>query len=257
MTDNTPRDGLYSFLAFLALAVSIAIPFTWAHGGFLGLTSNATWLCSMGAFTGMFVFFGMATNGKPYGVLIDETNSISLSRFQLVIWSIVLLSALLCAGIFNTATGPYKPPLEMMGPLDIVIPPEIWALLGLGTFTAIAGPAIARSRLLKSEIVALARSPKSSDLIVDPFEEAKAGNSPPADIAMVQLLALTMLLVVIYVLALYNIFDVMVGDSKQPISAFPGISEGFLALLGISHTAFLANKISKGRVGAVRANAPD
>ncbi|MCA3151445.1 MAG: hypothetical protein ING77_09735 [Rhodocyclaceae bacterium] len=61
------------------------------------------------------------------------------------------------------------------------------------------------------------------------------------DISKVQHLALTLLLFLVYGLALYQALDQGL-PLKAPIPSFPSISPGFLSLLGISHAAYLAGK---------------
>jgi hypothetical protein len=62
------------------------------------------------------------------------------------------------------------------------------------------------------------------------------------DISKLQHLALTMLLLLIYGLALWGVIDIGLTPQRGPVSAFPPISAGFLSLLGISHAAYLADK---------------
>ena len=235
----------------------------------LNLSGGPAWLISGTTLTLMLAAIGWAVQRRFDGVLIDRDNRISLSRLQLVLWTVLLLSGLEAAGIFNTSLG-YPQTIgkeAMLGPLDIRIPSEIWALLGLGSFTAVAAPLVKnrnRERDLHhpdearalAEQAAKARGTKSVgrydgrvyqnasprearwiDLVLGDHEGA-----PYIDISKVQHLALTLLLFLVYGLALYEILDKPLPLS-QAIPKFPDLSPGMLSLLGISHAAYLAGKV--------------
>src|SRR5436309_14783270 len=42
---------------------------------------------------------GVRISGRPAGILINERNLVSLARFQLVMWTILILSAFMAAAI--------------------------------------------------------------------------------------------------------------------------------------------------------------
>ncbi|MCA3151443.1 MAG: hypothetical protein ING77_09725 [Rhodocyclaceae bacterium] len=110
----------------------------------VGISGGQVWLISLGLLAGSLSAIGWAARRRVDGVLIDKDNRISLSRLQLMLWTVLLIGTLQAAGIFNTVLA-FPWPLDkpvMKGPLDIVVPPEIWALLGLGSFTAVAAPTI-------------------------------------------------------------------------------------------------------------------
>lgn len=197
------------------------------------------WIATLGAFTAVFALFGYATNGKIYGALLDKDGMVSLSRFQLVAWTILLLSALQTSGIMNNVLFSFPWPDEnpkVLGALDIVIPAQIWAILGLGAFTALAEPNLSdgRAKRLKAKDGIM---PGLSNMISD--EDGK-----PTDIPQIQLLALTVLLLAVYGMELYDTFP---PKMSEPISRFPEISGGFLALLGVSHATFLARRSNFGQ----------
>jgi hypothetical protein len=191
---------------------------------------------------------------------------ISLSRFQLVLWTVLLLSALLTAALTNLMAPPDSTPLA------IKIRPEIWGLLGLGLFSVVAAPAITQNRRTapvsrslstesRSERVnarsttvaavaheqALTASPHfEGDVMVkaDPKDarwidliRGDNDGSEHIDISKLQQLAITALLVTIYGVSLWRM---MLGVAN--IDEFPDIDVGFVALLGMSHAAYLADK---------------
>jgi hypothetical protein len=67
------------------------------------------------------------------GVLVDRRNVMSMSRLQLVMWTVLIVSAILTSGIANVAAG-------VTDPLLLKVPPEIWELLGISGTAFVATP---------------------------------------------------------------------------------------------------------------------
>jgi hypothetical protein len=274
---------------------------------YLGGGRPETWLFNLVVFGGMLLSAGRAINNRWFGVLIDRDCRMSLSRLQLVTWTMLLVSALLTMGLTNveargidpatqTQTPPIPPPASGQqltpppptgqaqqplpkpapppGPLDINIPAQIWALLGLGALTAVSAPAIKNGKrapnadpLLDSfdqdKAIAAVQSrqkipdaalmsydgavlvkgePKDarwSDLIIGDYQGAAF-----VDISKLQQLAFTALIVVVYGGSLWLKFNVVLDPKGLviPLHDFPDVSNGLLALLGISHATYLADK---------------
>lgn len=226
------------------------------HGGvvsLLGLGRVWTWGLTLALLAAMVAILGWCLKNRWDGVFIGPRNKIGLSRFQLVVWTILIVGSLLTAGLANVSLGDATP-------LEIVIPPQIWALLGLGSFTFVAAPAIltrkerlgaanprldqvklnlARTDNLKSDVFAIGpvvRKATSDDARwLDMFRGDEDADT--IDFSKVQQFTVTGLLLVIYAAALARLFA-----GPGPLKSFPDIDGGFIALLGISHAAYLANK---------------
>lgn len=226
----------------------------------LGGGRAETWFVTLALLAGALVVAGYAIRGRWSGIFIDRDNRISLSRFQLILWTVLLVSALFTAGLTNA-----MPPPDA-APLMIAIPREIWALLGLGAFTAVAAPAIKDSKRGPAASPVLAPGPtmavaaktleldqglkalptfdnrvmvKASsedarwiDLIMGDYEGAAY-----VDVSKLQQLAFTLVLIVIYTMGLWAVMS-----AAGNIHKFPDVDGGFLALLAISHAAYLADK---------------
>lgn len=78
---------------------------------------------------------GHGMTGRWSGILIDERNKMSLSRLQLVIWTILILSAFITAVEWNVLKS-------YANPLNIAIPSDIWFLLGISATSFIGQPLI-------------------------------------------------------------------------------------------------------------------
>ena len=199
---------------------------------------------------------GNGITGLWLGVLIDSRNKVSLSRFQLVLWTVMILSGYLTAVLVNLDLGH---PL----PLQIAIPPELWVLMGISTTSLVGSPlllnlkraqpvsddacqevlaALARQAVdpatiqIQGQVVqnALPEAAQWSDL----FRGSQTSDAGQVDLGKLQLFFFTLVLALAYGAALLALF----GRDAGAIVSLPVPDGGTLALLGISHAGYLASK---------------
>ena len=111
------------------------------------LPKGANWLAVISLMTGFIALIGKLITGRWSGILIDERKKMTLSRFQLVMWTLIVLSAFLTIAlerIYASATG-----TTIADPLAIAIPSELWALLGISTASLVGSPLILRTKVPK------------------------------------------------------------------------------------------------------------
>ncbi|MGV3721426.1 MAG: hypothetical protein ACO1SX_11005 [Actinomycetota bacterium] len=233
----------FSVPLMLGLLVLAAFANLWPDkaglvGWLFNLGREHSWAATLAVFAAIVALAGFSVHGRWDGVFIDERNRISLSRFQLVIWTTLLVSALFTAGLTNALTE-----RNADGALAIWIPPQIWALLGLSSLSAYAAPRILSQRATLNKDVQYLQEPKDARWIQIILTDDKA--KPPfyLDVNKVQQLAFTVLLAVVYG---GDLWTYMLGI--KPIAKFPPVDSGFLALLTISHTAYLAGKVKTLRL---------
>ena len=249
----------FSILAgAVAAVVIINMVLAGRPGGFYGVGRPAAWLLTAAVFIGLLAYVGNAMKQRIDGVFIDDRNRISLSRFQLVLWTLLLVSALMTAGLANAALGDPSP-------LAIEVPSEVWALLGIGAFSFVTAPVLVESRKKDEKptpalVTRVAQVVRSEDELT-PSKSMQLETNVPAkedapearwmdiirgdttagfaqiDVSKVQQLAFTIMLIAIYAAALYNEMTAAAFVKK-----FPPIDGGFVALLGLSHAAYLAYK---------------
>ena len=128
MTD-LPYRKLESYYPIVGL-VAILVLITW-----LGLEatpgdSAITWIQILVLMALFSVVVGRAITGRWRGILIDRRNKMSLSRLQLIIWTLIVLSAIVAAVLSNVAFG-------WESPLEIEIPSQLWTLMGITTAAAV------------------------------------------------------------------------------------------------------------------------
>lgn len=200
-------------------------------------TRVVAWLSVMALTAFLGVVIGHGISGYWLGVLTDASHKISLSRLQMMFWTLLVLSAFLTAVATNIA-------LQVSEPLQITIPVELWVLMGISATSMVGVPLIqsAKSRKKPEEAnprvnPAFGNAASVVPSIADIFREGDANNGKSVSLSHVQMFFFTIILLFGYGATIAGLFS-----SGEPITAFPEIDGGMLALLSISHASFLVNK---------------
>ena len=165
--------------------------------------------------------------GRWDGVLIDDRNRIGLSRFQVTVWTVVIIPAIAAAAVANVISG-------QSNPLDLNIPQQIWVALGIATTSVVASPLLLAS---KAPAVIARKAAIAEASWTDLFKGEDATNSNRVDMARVQMFFFTLVLVVVYGAALAKLFF-----GAKSVVSFPDFDSSMAALLGISNAGYLVNK---------------
>lgn len=233
-------------IGILIVGVGLLIPFSLLW----------TWLAILvllGVFTAIA---GAGVTGLWTGALIDETNKMSLSRLQILLWTVLVLSAFVAVALANLRAG-------QASPLAIAIPQQIWVVLGISTTSLIGTPLIrsqkmnpaprADQRDLTLEILRKERRARAEPLVwgvilvnarpedaewSDLFRGEETGNGAHLDVGKIQLFYFTLILVLVYAVALGSSFL-----GSLPIHQFPELDQSAIALLAISHGGYLSNQV--------------
>jgi hypothetical protein len=209
----------------------------------------------------LLLFFAMVIGhgivGAWRGVLIDGRNVISLSRLQMLIWTVVVVSAFLTAAFCNIF-------INIDDPLAIQVPTTLWALMGISTASLIGSPLILSTKetknaspeafeetktLLASQGYDPADTKNVGQVItnsnpglanwIDIFTGDETSNGAHLDLAKIQMFFFTIIVAFSYCMLLGKMFFY---SEAGGISAFPLLDQSALALIGISHAGYLVNK---------------
>jgi hypothetical protein len=205
----------------------------------------------------IIVVFAVVTSalGRSSNILIDGRGRYSLNRFQVVVWTVVVLS-LIC-GVAGGRLLAHRPDV-----LSFDVPSDVLGLLGISVGSAVLATAvkISKSTTHPERIAANQHGAKASVWEMLLVEEGASANKT-IDVTKFQNFAFTVVLVVAYVtLAAAQIKAA--GDPAN-ITSLPTFPPTFLALLGISHAGYLGGKIPSpagtpdGYTVANRAALPD
>ncbi len=190
---------------------------------------------------------GWGQTGRVFGALIDGRNKMTLSRLQMIIWTIVVMSSFITAVQFNLSLLPGQ---VAGAATDVAIDPTLWALMGISTASLVGSPMLLANRKYSLQ---LKQQEQGRGLAVDPIHSnptiADAGfadmfrgeenaNAARLDLAKIQMFFFTIILALAYVSQLSTMFE----SVTQQITALPAFDQGAVALLAISHSGYLASK---------------
>jgi hypothetical protein len=249
----TKLCGISTGLLTMLLMVIALLAMEWADINIVLIF----WLFVLLSLTMFTIACGQCVTGRWLGALIDERNVISLSRLQIILWTLLILSGFLTAALYNIFTG-------QSAPLRIAIQQELWWLMGISTTSLIASPLILNTKtnkttnatevgntfalLEKQGDEAHTLSTKGSIVIntdlararwSDIFTGEEVGNAAHLDVARLQMFIFTLIAVFAYAVALGKMFT---GNLHQGITGLPELDSSLLALIAISHTGYLAVK---------------
>lgn len=178
--------------------------------------------------------FNAGTRDAPWslhwlGVLVDQRNRVSLSRAQMLAWTVLVLSAILTEGVTNAILIPGG---DSLTALDV--PGVLWGLIGLSATSAVAAPAVLAT---KPEDIAT-RAPRQQNWR-DLFRGDDASNADCVDLSKLQFIFLTLAAVLVYAIGIGH--SLVAATATHPAS-FPTIGAGFLGLMGASNAAYLGYK---------------
>lgn len=177
------------------------------------------------------IAIGLASEkGRFDGILIDRYNRITLANFQILLWTLLVVSALAATLMTNLMSG--KNNLDV---LDIAVPPELWLAMG------ISGGTYAGSKVIKLKIpdTTIERKCSSDDARwIDMLTSDVGAGDSSIDISKVQMLFFTMILVAGYAATVANSLINATGS----INELPKLNNTFITLLLISNGTYLVRK---------------
>ncbi len=207
-----------------------------------GLCVLGAWLLTLVGLVGCFAVIGRLPPVVDWrGVLIDQRNKMSLARLQLVLWSLLVISAVMTEGTINAVWSVV--PNALKNPLDLNVPPEMWILLGLSGASAVAAPIVLG---VKADQGTLSVNAQGQHAWRDIFYGDETGNDDQVDFSKVQQFFLTVVLVIAYGV---EVAAIMLHPSAPPgvsgataMLYFPALDKGLVALMGVSQVAYIGYK---------------
>jgi hypothetical protein len=169
------------------------------------------------------------------GILIDDRGRFSLNRFQITVWTILVLS--LVSGVyFGRLTGGTAEQA-----MNFDIPGELLAALGISVgSSAVAGAVKASKNATRPEAVAVSNAEDPPRLTQMLLREEGEQADKVIDVAKFQHFWITVFLA--------GAYAVLAGSAIRNAAsvtdvALPGFSATFLTLFGISHAGYVAGKL--------------
>jgi hypothetical protein len=225
----------HSFLLGLIVAgiavVGIALP---RHDGrllFLGQRTVVAWLAIAALMAAFAAVAGHGVTGLWRGVLVDDRHRLSLSRLQMLLWTVLVLSAYMAAALANIGRDAARP-------LTVDIPSELWLAMGISTASLVAAPVARAYKQSKRPGRLHAQESPADSMISDLFRGEDVTDAEQLDLGKVQMFLFTVVVVLGYGLALGDMFD----STEGAFTTLPAVDDAVVTLLAISHAGYLTKK---------------
>ena len=178
-----------------------------------------SWLVIVGILVFFLAGLGVAIKKSVFGILVDSRNKMSLSQFQVTLWTVVLTSSVFAVALANRT-------------MNIGLDQTLWALLGISIGSA-SGAVLIKGQ--KNSLLLTASKPNWRDM----FRGEEKPDFEYVDIGKVQMFLFTLAVLLGYgwELWFWNIVPTQDGRIQ-----FPVITGELVTFLGISHAGYLTIK---------------
>lgn len=193
------------------------------------------WLITALVVLVIMVIIGFKINGRLLGVLVDSRCKMSLSRFQLVLWTWLFVSSFFAIAWARKT-------------MNVDMDPELWALMGISVASA-AGSVIIKGTKGAMEpksatsvdrrgLLIINKEQKKASLL-DMFKGEEITDHEYVDISKVQMFFFTAAAWLGYVGILWT---AALSPNAEGLVKFPALSASLVTLIGISHAGYLTIK---------------
>ncbi len=273
---NINGKGRYAFFILFSIAamllVTMLLP-AWFSQWFW------IWMLNMALMFVIAGVIGLSIKGSTgfWAIFVDYRRMVSLSRFQIVLWTIVILSAFWTVAIGRVGDSIRNPAgyqctsqnaTTCSAPLALTLPPILWALMGISITSSVASPLIKeekdRRKTAAADTAIALRNADTNDAIktaaankadgerlfrkgpdlnpefADMFHGESNETKNFVDIAKVQNFFFTLVALAAYVAAIGAALSQV--HSIALFFQFPPIDQSLVTILGISHAGYLTSK---------------
>jgi energy-coupling factor transporter transmembrane protein EcfT len=237
----------------LALTILLFVALMIVAGCFTSRGLNLV-LITMLMFLVMLIL-GKTITRRPLGILINERNLMSLSRFQMALWTLIALAAYFTYALARIRAG-------TPDPLNVQMDWHLWALMGISTTSLVGSPlilttkkdkdpdpaALQRAARLNAEPAAEIDANREGTLygnasladacFTDMFQGDEINNTTHIDLAKVQMFYFTIISAVAFFVMVFS----TLASPTPELGQLPLLPDGLVAVLGISNAGYLTSK---------------
>jgi hypothetical protein len=241
--------------ASAALSMLVCVAFIAVAPRFASQSAMAVFWVELVALTALMVTVGVSVTGRFWGILVNERNVMSLSRFQAVLWTVFVL-----ADFATILLGRAWQGLSITGAQDL-LRPDLLALMGISYASAV-GTSIVHANKSGKPTPATAvqeaqanmndqagdftaaqgvmyKNKNVSDASVgDLFQGDELADAHTTDLSKVQMFFFTIVSAVVFL----GTADAMFTNMTIGAVTVPQLPQTLIALMGISHATYLGNK---------------
>jgi hypothetical protein len=187
-------------------------------------------LAGLGA---LWVVLGIASSFNLKKLICGSDNSLSTSKFQLVLWTVVIVFSYLVMFSFLGKAKNFA---------DLGLPDNVLIVMGISATTAIAAKGIAVSNAsAAAKAVGTPIVPGAGTVVVSSAAGSAAGlfqgDDGMPDLGKVQLMIWTLIGICIYLTKVHH-------QLVTQVRIMPDIDQTLMVLMGLGHGAYLGKKIA-------------
>jgi hypothetical protein len=239
-----------------ALSILVCVAIVAVAPRFAAHNAIAVLWIEVAALTALMIAVGTSVTQRFWGILINERNVMSLSRFQAVLWTVLIL-----ADYATILLGRAWQGMSLVDAKDL-LRPDLLALMGISYASAVGTSIVHANKSGKPTPVnavadaqanlndtsgsftaaqgVMYKNKDFSDANVgDMFQGDELADAHTTDLSKVQMFFFTIVSAVVFL----GTADAMFANMKSIGDVLiPQLPENLIALMGISHAAYLGNK---------------
>ncbi|MBC8453311.1 MAG: hypothetical protein H8D69_02420 [Chloroflexi bacterium] len=229
------KSTVYGILVTIIFLVSLGANWWVQNNSGWNGKEEIAWFSTTALLLLTFVLLGPMVGRRWFGVIVDFRNKPSSSRLQIALWTIVVISTVVTATVYNIVAN-------AIDPMSFSIPGNVLAVLG------ISAVGVGGSQLLKVTADRAGKLHSHSDvkkanirnLIEEEDQNPDETSVTNIDVSKVQMLMFTVIGIVTYSAVVLKWIS---GDpGTAGLMEFPDFSEGLMAIIAISHGTYLGIK---------------
>jgi len=198
------------------------------------------WVVSAGSLLLLSEVLGRLYKKSFLFLLRNRNGEYSLSQFQVVLWSWVILSLLIAVFAFKLLNS-------VDDPLEVAIPDELLWVLGISSATIVSAKSLTVGMDMVGKEVVSEKAGSNRRAKLNPFSGFiadlimdKVNGKTVVDFTRFQNLIITMMMVLFFIWFAAKTLWKM--DAKD-ITALPSFSSTLIVLIGISHAGYIIKKV--------------
>jgi len=239
----------------ITLALTIAFWLAVFVLGPMYLRTPYNYLSAFAALLFMVVSVGQHVTGRLLGVLVTERNTMSLTRFQSLLWTLLIAAAF--ATLVFARINAKAPTADIAGKN---LTPELLALMGVSYASAVGAglvngnkatktpsqDAVDKSKTINGDQAAVptdvlyCNKTIKDAALTDIFEGDEVADAHMVDLGKVQMFFFTIVGAVVFIAEMVN--GLLLHATDIAGFTIPPVDKNLIALMGISHAAYLGTK---------------
>ncbi|HXH93092.1 MAG TPA: hypothetical protein VNN25_16035, partial [Thermoanaerobaculia bacterium] len=238
-----------------AIAMLVCVAFIAVAPRFASQNAIAVLWVELAALLALMITVGVAVTGRFWGILINERNVMSLSRFQAVLWTVLVL-----ADFATILLGRAWKGMSLSNAQDL-LRPDLLMLMGISLGSAV-GTSIVNANKSGKPTPATAVQDAQANMhdqagdftaaqgvmyknksitdasLGDLFQGDELADAHMTDLSKVQMFFFTIVSAVVFL----GTADAMFTNMTLGAVTVPQLPQTLIALMGISHATYLGNK---------------